>query len=193
MTNDPWTTPLVLTGQEVRLEPLSRLHIPGLVAAGKDPIIWKYMVYGNLSMPENMSAWVDQLLEKQAEGTDLCFTVIHQASGRIAGATRFLEMHPEHRSLELGGTWYGVAYQHTGVNTECKYLLLQHAFENLGCIRVQFKVDARNERSILAIERIGAQREGLLRNHMILQDGEIRDFALLQHPRPGMAAGEAFT
>jgi RimJ/RimL family protein N-acetyltransferase len=93
----------------------------------------------------------------------------------VAGATRYLNITPEHRGLEIGGTWYGLEFQRTVVNTECKYLLLQYAFETLGCIRVQFKTDRLNVRSQRAIERIGARREGVLRNHMILPDGRFRD------------------
>jgi len=92
----------------------------------------------------------------------------------VAGATRYMEIRPEHNGLEIGGTWYGAEFRRTPVNTESKYLLLRHAFEKLGCIRVQLKTDSRNERSQRAIERIGAQREGLLRNHMILPDGYYR-------------------
>ncbi|KAF0106148.1 MAG: hypothetical protein FD146_2802 [Anaerolineaceae bacterium] len=177
MTGDLWKAPVTLTGRVVRLEPLGEAHIPGLAEAGRDGSIWKYMLYGDLSMPENMAAWVGELLAKQAAGTDLPFVVVHLASGRVAGATRYLDIRPPHRSLELGGTWYAPEFQRTAVNTECKYLLLGYAFETLGCIRVQFKADARNARSIRSIERLGAAREGLLRNHYILPDGTLRDSA----------------
>jgi RimJ/RimL family protein N-acetyltransferase len=129
------------------------------------------------------------MLSRQVAGTDLPFAVVHLASGRLAGATRFMEMRPEHKGLEIGGTWYGLEFQHTAVNTECKYLLLKYAFETLGCVRVQLKADARNERSIRAIERIGAVREGILRNHYILQDGKLRDsayFSILDREWPGV-------
>ena len=100
-----------------------------------------------------------------------------------------MEMRPAHKGLEIGGTWYAPEFQHTGVNTECKYLLLKYAFEEMDCIRVQFKVDGRNERSIQAIERLGATREGMLRNHMILQDGTVRDsvyFSILDREWAGV-------
>ncbi len=174
MTNFSFS-PVTLEGQLVRLEPLSLLHSEGLAEAGSDPAIWRYMLYGNLSLPGAMEAWVRDILHRQAAGTDLPFTVIHKASGKVAGATRYLEIRAKDRGLEIGGTWYGTAFQRTGVNTETKYLLLRHAFETLGCIRVQFKADARNERSLRGIERIGAQREGVLRNHMLLSDGRRRD------------------
>ena len=121
-----------------------------------------------------MRNWVLDILSRAEKGTDLPFVAIHLASGRAAGATRYLNIMPQDRGLEIGGTWYGPEFQRTVVNTECKYLLLHHAFETLGCIRVQLKTDLRNERSQKAIERIGAVKEGVLRNHMILPDGHIR-------------------
>ena len=121
-----------------------------------------------------MRGWVLDILEREKKGGDLPFAVIHLASGKVAGATRYLNIAPKDRGLEVGGTWYGTEFQRTAVNTECKYLLLGHAFETLKAIRVQIKTDSRNERSQRAIERIGAKREGVLRNHMILPDGYIR-------------------
>ena len=182
-----WKTPINLTGKVVRLEPLSETHIPALAIAGREQSIWKYMLCGNLASEENMMAWVRDMLKHQQAGTDLPFAVIHLASGRAAGATRYLEMHPQHRSLSIGGTWYAPEFQRTAVNTECKYLMLKYAFEEMKCIRVQIKTDVRNEPSIRAIERLGAVREGVLRNHMILQDGTIRDsvyFSILDREWP---------
>ena len=121
-----------------------------------------------------MRAWVQEILSRQARGTDLVFVVIHLETGRAVGSTRYMDIQPQHRGLEIGGTWYAREHQRTGVNTECKYLLLRHAFEVLGCIRVQLKTDSRNEPSQRAIERIGAAREGVLRNHMIMPDGHFR-------------------
>jgi RimJ/RimL family protein N-acetyltransferase len=166
--------PVTLTGKVVCLEPLSLVHVSDLTAAGQDEGIWKFMRYGVVNTEEKMGKMVSSLLAGQARGTDLPFAVIHQASGKAAGMTRYMNIEVENRALEIGGTWYGVDYQRTGVNTECKYLLLQHAFEVLDCVRVQIKTDARNERSQRAIERIGAVREGVLRDHMILPDGTIR-------------------
>ena len=167
--------PVTLTGQVVRLEPLAEAHIPDLTIAGQDEHIWQFMRYGVIRSQAEMGALVRQLLDLQARGSDLPFTVIHQPSGRVVGMTRFLDIQAPNRAVEIGGTWYDVAYQRTAVNTECKYLLLRHAFETWGCIRVQIKTDLRNERSQRAIERLGAFREGVLRNHMILPDGAIRD------------------
>jgi RimJ/RimL family protein N-acetyltransferase len=166
--------PVILTGRIVRLEPLSEKHIPDLTVAGQDESIWQYMLYGMISTEEGMRGWVRDILSRQARGTDLPFAVIHLASGRAIGGTRFMDIRPQHRGVEVGGTWYATAFQRTAVNTECKYLLLCHAFEVWQCVRVQFKSDLRNERSQRALERIGAMREGVLRNHMILLDGTIR-------------------
>lgn len=166
--------PVTLSGQVVRLVPLEKLHISALYQAGNHESIWRYMRYGMIQSEAQMSEWVSQLLSAQARGTDLPFVVIHQATGEVIGTTRYLEIQQENRALEIGGTWYTLAYQRTAVNTESKYLLLRHAFEKLGCVRVQFKTDLRNEASQKALERIGAVKEGILRNHMILPDGTLR-------------------
>ena len=182
-------SPVTLTGKYVRLEPMTPAHIPALVDPGRDPSIWTYMLYGPVTDEPAMSAWVGDMLRLRDAGTDLPFVVIHLASDRVAGATRYLDIRPAHRGLEIGGTWYGPEYQRTAVNTECKYLLLRHAFENLGCIRVQFKTDSRNIRSQKAIERIGAVREGVLRNHMVLLDGSFRNsvyYSILDNEWPGI-------
>jgi RimJ/RimL family protein N-acetyltransferase len=166
--------PITLIGNHVRLEPMTETHIPALAEIGRGQDFWDFMLYGRMDSEEDMRAWVQDILSRAQSGTDLPFVARHLASGRVAGATRYLNIVPKDRGLEIGGTWYGVEFQRTAVNTECKYLLLQHAFETLGCIRVQLKTDLRNERSQKAIERIGAVKEGVLRNHMILPDGRYR-------------------
>lgn len=166
--------PVTLHGQHVRLEPMTETHIPGLAEIGVGQPFWHFMLYGDINTVDDMRNWVMDILSRAEKGTDLPFVAIHLASGRVAGATRYLNIVPKDRGLEIGGTWYGTEFQRTSVNTECKYLLLRHAFETLGCIRVQLKTDLRNERSQKAIERIGAVKEGVLRNHMILPDGRIR-------------------
>ncbi|MGE5123709.1 MAG: GNAT family N-acetyltransferase [Acidobacteriaceae bacterium] len=167
--------PVVLTGKTVRLEPLGEGHISGLAKVGLEPKIWDFMRYGKVETEEQLGQWVRELLELQARGTDLPFAVIQRASGNPIGCTRYLNIDPANRSLEIGGTWYGLAYQGTLVNTECKYLLLMHAFDVLGCVRVWFKTDQRNTRSQHALEKLGVIKEGVLRNHMILPDGYIRN------------------
>ena len=181
--------PVVLSGKFVRLEPLRAAHVPGLTIAGGDASIWRYMLYGEVTTDEKMAAWVADILSRKAAGTDQPFAVVHLESGKLAGATRYMEIRPAHRSLEIGGTWYGKDFQRTPVNTETKYLLLRHAFETLGCIRVQFKADSRNERSLKAIERIGATREGVLRNHMILENDVYRHsvyFSVIENEWPAV-------
>jgi len=186
-----WVEPVTLEGKSVRLEPMTAAHAQRLFLVGKDPSIWRYMLYGELTTEHNMAEWVEDILSRKAAGTDQPFVVIHKESGMVAGATRYMEIRPQHRGLEIGGTWYGVQFQRTVVNTEAKYLLLRHAFETLGAIRVQLKTDLRNERSQRAIERIGAVREGVLRNHMILEDGTYRHsvyFSILDTEWPTVKA-----
>jgi RimJ/RimL family protein N-acetyltransferase len=186
-----WHIPVTLTGEHVRLEPMGERHAGGLAAVGLQASIWEHMLYGQMRSEEDMQAWVREILSRAKQGTDLPFVVIHLISGKVAGATRYLNMQPDQRGLEIGGTWYGLEYQRTMVNTECKYLLLKYAFETLDCIRVQFKTDSRNIRSQRAIERIGAKREGILRNHMILPDGYYRDsvyYSILEPEWPEVKA-----
>jgi N-acetyltransferase len=167
--------PVTLSGRFVRLEPLSLEHASGLADIGLEQSIWRYMLYGSMHNTVDIRSWVEDMLKRQAQGTDLPFAVRHLESGRLAGATRYLEIRPEHRALEIGGTWYGLDFQRTAVNTESKYLLLSHAFEKLGAVRVQFKTDLRNLPSQKAIERLGAVKEGILRQHMITPEGILRD------------------
>ena len=177
--------PVVLTGKYVRLEPMTEAQVPGLAAVGLEDSIWEHMLYGEMRSENDMRGWVRDILSRP----DLPFAVIHLESGRVTGATRYLNIASEHRGLEIGGTWYGLEFQRTAVNTECKYLLLQHAFETLGCIRVQFKTDMRNTRSQIAIERLGAKREGVLRNHVIMPNGKYRDsvfYSILDIEWPGI-------
>lgn len=166
--------PVTLTGKFVSLVPMEMAHASGLTQVGMDPNIWRFMLYGEMNSEADIARWVADMLSRQARGGDLPFSVIHLASGRLAGATRYMNIDRANRSLEIGGTWYGTEFQRTAVNTECKYLLLWHAFETLGCVRVQLKTDFQNVRSQQAIERLGARREGVLRNHMILPDGRLR-------------------
>jgi N-acetyltransferase len=175
MTN--WITPVTLTGTHALLKPLTEAHVPGLAEIGIGQNFWHFMLYGDMNTEADIRNWVQDILGRAEKGTDLPFVAIDLASGRVAGATRYLNIMPKDRGLEIGGTWYGTEFQRTAINTECKYLLMTHAFETLGAIRVQLKTDSRNERSQRAIERIGAKKEGVLRNHMILPDGYIRHSA----------------
>jgi RimJ/RimL family protein N-acetyltransferase len=184
-------TPITLTGRGVRLEPLAETHVPDLCLVGLEPSIWRNLLYGEIDSEAKMLGFVRDLLRRQAADTDLPFAVIALASGRAIGCTRFMDIQVANRGVEIGGTWYGLTYQRTAVNTECKYLLLRHAFEEWGCIRVQLKTDLRNERSQRAIERIGGVREGVLRNHMIRPDGTVRDsvyYSIIDREWPAVKA-----
>ncbi len=166
--------PVVLTGRHVRLEPLTAAHAEPLWPHADEPAIWLYMPYGKVNTADRLREVIVELLRRQAAGSDLCFAVVDLASGAPIGMTRYMTIEKAHRGLEIGGTWYGKIYRRTTVNTECKYLLMQHAFEVWECIRVQLKTDLRNERSQRAIERLGATREGVLRKNIIMPDGHQR-------------------
>jgi RimJ/RimL family protein N-acetyltransferase len=184
--------PITLTGKLIRLVPMTEDHVPGLARVGLEPRIWQYMIYGQKNTQDDLRQWVREILRRQERGTDLPFTVILQASGEPIGTTRFMEIQPQNRGLEIGGTWYGVDYQGSGVNAEAKLLLLTHAFEAWRCIRVQIKTDLRNLRSQRAIERLGAVKEGVLRNHVILADGYVRSsvlYSILDTEWPAVKAG----
>ena len=182
-------TPITLTGKHVRLEPMTEAHIPALTEIGAGRDFWHFMLYGDMKTEADMRNWVRDILSRV---NDVPFVAVHLESGRVAGATRYLNIMPRDRGLEIGGTWYGLDFQRTAVNTECKYLLLRHAFETLGAIRVQLKTDSRNVRSQKAIERIGGVKEGVLRNHMILPDGTIRHsvfYSILDSEWEGVRGG----
>jgi len=164
-------SPVILTGTAVELIPMEYSHTDGLYEAGRYPDIWA-LTQGQICSLEDARAYIQKALENA--GT-LPFVIVERASGSIVGSTRLYDISSPNRSLEIGSTWLTPAVWRTQVNTECKYLLLKHCFETLGTIRVQLKTDSRNTRSQKAIERLGATREGILRNHMILPDGYIRD------------------
>jgi RimJ/RimL family protein N-acetyltransferase len=163
--------PVTLEGHATRLEPLHTALAEALWPHANEPEIWRYMPYGEVNSVDKLRGVIEDLLSRQARGTDLCFAVFDIASNMPVGMTRYMTIEPAHRALEIGGTWYGKAFRRTVINTESKFLLLRHAFEVLGCIRVQIKTDVRNERSQRAIERIGAVREGVLRKNMIMPGG----------------------
>jgi N-acetyltransferase len=166
--------PVTLPGRFVRLEPLQMKHASDLFAAAQDPAIWTYMSsHLNGSLPA-IESWISAALQEQAAGMVLPFAIIDLSSGYAVGSTRYMSISIRDRGLEIGWTWLAPLVQRTGVNTECKYLLLRHAFETLGAIRVQLKTHHDNLQSQRAVERIGATREGVLRNHMIMPDGSYR-------------------
>lgn len=167
--------PVVLQGRWVALVPLSKDHVPHLLSAAKDPRIWTYMRTGPRVTAESLSEMVDQVLQSQEAGLDLPFTTFYRPHGTAVGMTRFLDIRRSDRGVEIGGTWLDPRHWRTPVNTESKYLMLRHAFEVEGCLRVQLKTDVRNLRSQQAIERLGAKREGVFRKHLVLSDGHVRD------------------
>jgi N-acetyltransferase len=167
--------PITLSGKLVRLEPLSRAHVEGLSGVGLDPELWRWNPRAPLTTREDMASYVDQALAQQASGCALPFATIERASGRVVGSTRFHSFEPSQPRIEIGYTWIAPPCQRTGINTEAKYLMLRHAFEALGCIRVELKTDALNARSRAAILRIGATEEGTLRHHMVTVSGRLRD------------------
>lgn len=170
--------PVTLEGLHVRLEPLSAAHVDGLLAAGEDPEIWRYLPIGGFARRADAEAFVAVAERGRSSGTELPFAIVRREDGRIVGSTRYLDVRPRDRALEIGWTWLSREVWRTPVNTECKLLLLRHAFEDLGAHRVQLKTDLRNLRSQRAIERIGGVREGVLRRHMTLHDGHVRDTVL---------------
>lgn len=167
--------PVMLESAGVRLEPLAMEHAEDLWEAGKVDTLWRYLPDRAPRSLEDMRAWIGCALEEVEARREVAYATVHIEDGCAVGSTRFMDFRREDRGLEIGWTWIGIHYQRTAVNTHAKYLMLQHAFETLGAIRVQFKTDRRNRQSQTAIERVGARREGTLRNHMILHDGYYRD------------------
>ena len=167
--------PVVLEGRFARLEPLDLEHAQGLYAIGQEESIWQYLLRPKLESLEDGQNHIREAQQLAAAGLQIPFAIIEKKTGLVAGSTRYLDLRCSDRGIEIGYTWVGVPYQRTAVNTECKYLLLRHAFEDLGAVRVQLKTDGRNLRSQRAIERLGAVREGVLRKHMALWNGFIRD------------------
>jgi RimJ/RimL family protein N-acetyltransferase len=166
-----------LEGRIVVLEPLAREHEQGLYAAAQDAEIWRWMSYNAVESPETFHAWIEEALRAMEAGEEVPFTVLSAQTGKPIGSTRYLTLRPEHRGLEIGWTWLARSAWGTGANAEAKLLLLEHAFERLGCIRVEFKTDARNERSRAALEALPARFEGIFRSHMLVRDGERRNSA----------------
>ena len=165
-------SPVLLKGESVRLEPLSQEHAQGLFNRGQERADWAYMPRACFVDMADTRQWIDEALQVPGQ---VPFAIVESNKNKAVGSTRYLNIRPGHRGLEIGWTWLGKEWQRTAVNTETKLLLLSHAFERLGCVRVEFKTDARNLRSQRALERIGATREGVLRNHMIVQNDFLRD------------------
>ncbi|QQS32926.1 MAG: GNAT family N-acetyltransferase [Acidobacteriota bacterium] len=178
--------PLVLEGKLVRLEPMSVVRVPGLCEAGLFDELWQWTSRA-IRNDADMEEYVRNAMKEQAARTALPFVIVEKGSGKVVGSTRFGSIDVENRKTEIGWTWITPASQRTGINTETKLLMLTHAFEVWGCIRVEFKTDENNQRSRKAIARIGATEEGTLRNHMITQGGRFRNsvyFSIIESEWP---------
>jgi RimJ/RimL family protein N-acetyltransferase len=188
MTNAEWVRPVTLRGAHVRLEPLSPDHVPGLLPVALDPELWRWTITP-VASEADLRAYVQSALADRAAGTAMPFATVDAATGRPIGSTRFAAISERDRRVEIGWTWVGRDWQRTAVNTEAKYLMLRHAFEALGCVRVELKTDALNQRSRSAILRIGAREEGTLRRHVLSQGGRWRDtvyFSILSDEWPAV-------
>lgn len=184
-------SPVTLVGRHVRLEPLSGAHRSPLVSRGSDARIWRWMPTYRADPSESAGLWFDRMIDGAARREVLAWAIVEVATGEPVGGTSCLDLAPKDQRLEIGSTWLTPAVWRTAINTECKFLLLGHAFEQLGCNRVQLKTDSRNERSQAAIARLGAVREGVLRAHMVMPDGWVRDtvmFSIIAAEWPGVKA-----
>jgi N-acetyltransferase len=169
----PFLSPVTLSGPQARLEPLSQAHRDGLTEAVKDGELWK-LWYTAVPRPEDMAKEIDRRLGLQTAGTMLPFTVF-DADAKIAGMSTYMNVDAANRRVEIGSTWYAKRVQRSGLNTQCKLLLLGHAFETLDCIAVEFRTHFFNHQSRRGIERLGAKQDGILRSHQIAPNGTLRD------------------
>lgn len=168
-----WLAPLTLAGRHATLVPLDPSHADALAAATRDGELWR-LWYTFIPPPERMAAEIERRLALQAQGAMLPFTVL-DAAGTPVGMTTYMNVDATHKRVEIGSTWYARQVQRSGLNTECKLMLLGHAFEALGCIAVEFRTHRFNQQSRRGIERLGAQLDGILRNHQRMPDGTLRD------------------
>jgi N-acetyltransferase len=169
-----WPDAVTLTGESVRLELLSQDHCAALADAVRDGELWR-LWYTIIPAPERMAAEIERRLKLREAGSMLPFAVINLATGEPVGMTTYMNIDAASRRVEIGSTWYRKSVQRSGINTECKLLMLRHAFETLDCIAVEFRTHFMNHQSRRAIERLGAKLDGVLRNHMRMADGSLRD------------------
>jgi N-acetyltransferase len=170
----PWLQPVTLRSQRINLEPLAQRHCDDLVEAVKDGALWT-LWYTSVPSPDTMQTEIERRLALQVAGSMLPFAVIDNATGRAVGMTTYMNVDAINRHVEIGSTWYRKSVQRTALNTQCKLMLLTHAFEALDCIAVEFRTHAFNHQSRTAIERLGAKLDGVLRNHQIASNGTLRD------------------
>lgn len=184
----PWPAPITLHGAHVMLEPLTPARHDELVEAVRDGELWN-LWYTFIPTPEQMQAEIDKRLEQQTQGSMLPFAVVATGSGKAVGMTTYMNIDAQEQRLEIGSTWYRKSVQRTALNTECKLLLLTHAFETLDCIAVEFRTHFLNHQSRRAIERLGARLDGILRNHRRSSDGTLRDtcvYSIIASEWPGV-------
>lgn len=184
-----WPEPITLEGQFASLQPLDRSHTDALTDAAKDGELWK-LWYTSVPAPEGVRAEIDRRLALQAQGSMLPFAVV-DASGSIVGMTTYMNIDSVHKRVEVGSTWYAKRVHRTGINSECKLMLMTHAFETLGCIAVEYRTSALNLASRSAIERLGAKLDGVLRNHQRHSNGSLRDtyvYSIIQSEWPTVKA-----
>jgi RimJ/RimL family protein N-acetyltransferase len=170
----PWLQPVTLRSERVNLEPLDQRHFDDLVEAVQDGELWT-LWYTWVPSPKTMQADIDRRLALQAAGSMLPFTVVDNTTGRAIGMTTYMNVDANNRHVEIGSTWYRKSLQRTALNTQCKLMLLTHAFETLDCIAVEFRTHAFNHQSRRAIERLGAKLDGVLRSHQFASNGTLRD------------------
>jgi RimJ/RimL family protein N-acetyltransferase len=184
-------SPVTLAGRYIRLEPLTLAHVPALAKAGLHPELWRLQPAA-INNEHDMHTYVVQALEDQQRGLSLPFAIVRQSDGEVVGSTRYMDIAPAHRRLEIGATWLSPDCQRSGANTEAKLLLLTHVFESLKLIRVVFKTEVLNQQSRQALARIGAVEEGIFRQHLIAASGRKRDmvyFSILDSEWPAVKAG----
>ena len=169
-----WPPDVTLRGEHAELAPLSTTHSQALADAARDGELWK-LWYTGVAAPDEMAADIDRRLQLREEGSCLPFTVIETATARPVGMTTYMNIDATNRRVEIGATWYRRSVQRTAINTECKLMLLRHAFETLDCIAVEFRTHFFNHASRRAIERLGAKLDGVLRSHTLGRAGELRD------------------
>lgn len=186
-----WIEPIVLEGTHVKLEPLALNHESALQEAVRDGELWN-LWYTSVPEPQKMSAYIEKALQMRDELGAMPFVVRRRADDRIVGCTRYFGVDEKNKRLEIGYTWYARSVQRTAVNTECKLLLLTHAFETLGAIAVEFRTHWMNMQSRTAIARLGAKQDGVLRNHIVMPDGSYRDtvvFSIIESEWPMVKRG----
>ena len=187
-------TPINLKGRWAQLLPLERSHLPALETAASDGRLWE-LFFTSVPAPDLLEAWFETAMAQQTKALALPFVVVEAETNKVIGSTRYCNIDSANKRLEIGYTWYGASYQRSAINTECKLLLLTHAFEVLGCNAVEFRTDWFNHRSQAAIERLGAKRDGVLRSHIVMPDGRVRDtvvYSILKHEWPGVKANLSF-